>query len=94
MDQRDLIHEAHVIFERATLNLSRVLAAAGIRLPPVVADKARGVLSSAITEGIALGERYAQWRRGHVADPFPEMSRDEDEVITKRIRIKPPPIPK
>jgi hypothetical protein len=94
MDQRDLMREAHVIFERATLNLSRVLASAGIRLSPKVADKVRGVVSSAIAEGIALGERYAQWRRGHVADPFPEMHRDEDEVVTKRIRIKPPPLPK
>lgn len=86
MDQRDLVHEAHVILERAALNLARVLAHDNIRLPPRLADRIRGVLSSAIAEGITLGERYAQWRRGHVNKPFAELEQDEDLVITRRIR--------
>lgn len=91
MDQRDLIHEAHVILERAVLNMSRVLASVGVRLTPATADKVRGVLSTVIAEAITLGERYAQWRRGHVNNPFPEREVDEDLVITRRITAKPPP---
>jgi hypothetical protein len=87
MDQRDLMRQAGTILDRAAQNLVRILVGTGTRVSPATADRIRGVLSSAIAEGIALGERYAQWRRGHVNNPFPETERDEDLIDTRPMRL-------
>lgn len=88
------MRQAAVILDRAAWNLQSLLVSVGVRLTPEVSDRVRGVLSSAIAEGITLGERYAQWRRGHVRNPFPEYEeRDEDLVITRPITVPPKPKP-
>lgn len=91
MDPGDLVREAAKILDRARLNLVSVLAELGIRLPPAALERMRGVISAAIAEGITLGERYARWRRPHVADPFREIG--EDEPTNPGFKSKLPPAP-
>ena len=95
MDQKDLIREAAQILDRGAQNLMRVLLIVGIRVTPATAEKIRGVLAASIAEGISLGERYAQWRRGHVRNPYPKEDVDEDLIDTRPIRKSSlPPKPK
>jgi hypothetical protein len=95
MDARDLMAEAGKILDRAASNVMRVLADAGVRITPATHEKLRGVIAAAIAEGIALGERFAAWRRGRPKNPFPEFELDEDITTTRPgFRSKgPPPIP-
>jgi len=81
MDQRDVVHEANAILDRVSRNLVRILIIAGIRVEPATIEKIRGIASSAIAEGIALGERYARWHRG--SPPTRIEERDEDVHDTR-----------
>jgi hypothetical protein len=92
MDPADLSREANTILERASRNLVRILIIAGIRVDPATIEKIRGIASSAVAEGIALGERYARWHRG--TPPTRIEPRDEDVHDTKPgFRSRRPPKP-
>jgi hypothetical protein len=81
MEPRDVVHEASRILDRAARNVTNIFIVLGYRFTPATIETIRGILSSAIAEGIALGERYARWHRG--TPPTRIEPGDEDVHDTK-----------
>lgn len=82
MTHGDAIREAGHIVDRATRNVVAVLVIArGLRLAPAELESLRGVLSSAIAEGMDLGQRYIRERR---SEPPPPHALPEDDTSSTR----------
>jgi hypothetical protein len=80
MSPSDVLRQAAEILDRCSRAVVQTLVLGGVRLPPAAIEQIRDAIGTAVSEAVALGERYAHERR--TSRPPPAGDR-EDTTSTR-----------